>query len=371
MSRNIPALDGFRAISICLVIAGHIFDANFAGKAYTEKTYTQAILGNGSLGVTIFFVISGYLITTLLLREFDRLGNISLRHFYIRRAFRILPPYYVYLLVVCAVAMLGYLPITRLQAGSAFLFLWDYLPQVKTWSLEHLWSLSVEEQFYVLWPLSLLLCLRKSRRAARRLALICIVLAPIGRVGTYFTHSYYSSQLYFMLHTRIDSLMFGCLAALAEGHPSFESIYRRMARYRYLMIVFIFGLSPVLGHRFGARYVYVLGYSLEGLFIAASMLWLIRNPDTLFGRLLNQSSVKQIGVMSYSLYIWQTIFLHSENHSVLGHFPINVVSVFVCAALSYRCVELPSLALRERLFSLRKVSMPPQMAAVSADCASL
>jgi peptidoglycan/LPS O-acetylase OafA/YrhL len=349
--RNIPALDGLRAVSIALVIGSHLHNA-----ATSDKTYTSAILANGDLGVTVFFVISGYLITHLLLREFDRDGALNLRDFYVRRAFRILPPYYLYLLVVCIAATLGFLPVTRIQAASAFLFLWDYFPKIKAWPLEHLWSLSVEEQFYILWPISLVACLRRSRRSAQHLALACLVVAPALRVLAHFTSPYYSTQIYYMLHTRMDSLMFGCLTALSQNEPWFETTYRRMARYVYPMIGFVLVISPMLTHRFGGAYIFTVGYSAEGLCIAIAMLWLVRNPTSYLGAALNWGPIKRIGVMSYSLYIWQTLFLHRENRSFLGRFPINLVAIFACATFSYFVIEGPSLRLRERFISRRPLT---------------
>jgi peptidoglycan/LPS O-acetylase OafA/YrhL len=116
--RKIPSLDGLRAVSIALVLIGHI--CNGLDLAHN---YAFAIIANAGLGVTVFFVISGYLITSLLLKEFDSKGSISYKHFYIRRAFRILPPYYFYFLAICIAAMMGYLPVSRTQATSAFVFI--------------------------------------------------------------------------------------------------------------------------------------------------------------------------------------------------------------------------------------------------------
>ena len=349
--RNIQSLDGLRAISICLVIIGHIYNA-----VYPDPHYPFAIFGNGEVGVTIFFVISGYLITFLLLKEYDREGAISLKNFYVRRAFRILPPYYLYLAVICFVALIGFLPVTRTQAASAFLFLWDYFPKDKTYPLEHLWSLSVEEQFYILWPISLILCLRRGRETARRLALACILLAPLLRALTHFTD--YSTQIDHMLHTRMDSLMFGCLAALAQGEPWFERLYNRLSNYVYPMIasVLVLLVSPILTHHFGGAYRYLFGCSIEGLCIVFTMVWLIRNPESLAGSALNWGPIKMVGVMSYSLYLWQTVFLHKENHTVFGRYPFNLGYICACAAFSYFLVERPALRLRER-FVKRKQTL--------------
>jgi peptidoglycan/LPS O-acetylase OafA/YrhL len=351
--RNIQSLDGLRAVSIALVIVGHVFNAFSA-----RNSYEGAILGNGDLGVTVFFVISGYLITYLLLKEYGRHGSISLRNFYVRRAFRILPPYYLYLLVICIFAAIGFLPVTRIQFASAFLFLWDYFaPLGGTYPLEHLWSLSVEEQFYILWPISLIACLRRSRGSARRLALMCIAIAPLIRLLTFLIHTDLSSHINYLFHTRMDSLMSGCFVALSEGEPWFERIYNRVSRYVYPMLGVLLIVSPMLTHRFGGAYKYLLGFSIEAFCIAFSMLWLVRNPKSPLGRALNWGPVKFIGVMSYSLYLWQTVMLHPGNHTVFGRYPFNLAYIFACASFSYFLVERPSLKLREHFIKRKPVAV--------------
>jgi peptidoglycan/LPS O-acetylase OafA/YrhL len=324
-----------------------------------KRGVASTILADGALGVTIFFVISGYLITHLLLREHANTGTISLRNFYVRRAFRILPPCYFYILVVCILAALGYLSISRIQAASALLFIWDYFPKVKTWPLDHLWSLSVEEQFYILWPISLIACLRKSRATAQRVALACILIAPLLRVSTHFIHSDYSNQIYYMFHTRLDSLMFGCLVALSQGESWFERIYRQTSRFVYVMIGIVLLVSPLLTLRFGGAYIYVVGYSVDGFCIAISLLWLVRNSKSPLGTALNWGPIKKIGILSYSLYIWQTLFLHDDRSFSFGRLAIDLGSVFACAAFSYFAVERPSLKLRNRFISRRHLLKQP------------
>jgi peptidoglycan/LPS O-acetylase OafA/YrhL len=341
--RNIPSLDGIRAISIAAVIIGHI-----CNRTQTSETIVGLIAGNSSLGVNIFFVISGFLITHLLLREKATYGSISLGNFYKKRAFRIIPAYYFYLCIICIAAYFGWFEINKAQGISAFLFLQDYLPRIKAWQLVHLWSLAVEEQFYLLWPLTLVLCLRKNLRTAQWISVTIIVLAPLLRAGTYATHSFYATQIYFMLHTRLDSLMFGCLVALSEGERWFERIYSFFARYIYLLIIFLFVISPLLTHRFGGAYIYLVGLTLEGASIAMAMLWLVRNPQSVTGRWMNMPFMKRIGVLSYSLYIWQMLFLHEGNQTFSSRFPINLVAITACALISYYCIESPALRLRRK-----------------------
>lgn len=297
---KIPSLDGLRAVSILLVLVGHL--ANGSG---WEHNIVRTVLGNAALGVNVFFVISGFLITTLLIREFSATGRIDLKQFYIRRAFRILPAYYFYLAVVALLGVAGFLSLQPQALMSATLFVWDYWPVQGAWYFEHLWSLAVEEQFYLVWPLLLVWNLhRGKRRLAGQIAMGVILMSPVIRVGTYFlAPEFFRTHMYFMFHTRCDSLMFGALCALAINSRAFEQVYDIAAKYVWAAVVFALVASPLLAHALGGAYLYVIGYTLEGACIALTMIWLIRNPASIVGRFLNSRSVVQVGVMSYSIYV--------------------------------------------------------------------
>src|SRR5882757_2722259 len=154
---RIPSLDGLRALSIFLVLVLHSIQRI---EITSPVSFLWVGIFNGSTGVFIFFVISGYLISSLLLREHEKRGSISLRGFYFRRAMRILPPLYVYVRVLLLLGWAGRLPIFKLDIISALFFFHDYALSLM-WPLEHFWSLSIEEQFYFIWPLLLLYCLRR------------------------------------------------------------------------------------------------------------------------------------------------------------------------------------------------------------------
>jgi peptidoglycan/LPS O-acetylase OafA/YrhL len=144
---RIPSLDGCRAISVFLVLFGHACET----KNLDFSRYLPRLGQVATLGVTVFFVISGYLITSLLLEEERRHGRISLSMFYLRRAFRIWPVAYAYIAVVAALQAAGALTLPRYNLLYAATFTMNLAPQ-GSWWLGHLWSLAVEEQFYFVWP---------------------------------------------------------------------------------------------------------------------------------------------------------------------------------------------------------------------------
>ena len=166
--KRIPSLDGLRAISILLVVVGHWLSLHYR---------SQAALSYAILGVRIFFIISGYLITTLLLTEHAKTLTISLRDFYVRRAYRILPAAAVFML---AVFVIYRHELRWYHAVAAALYLANFDPK-RPWFLGHLWSLSVEEQFYFLWPS----VLRKWYRHRVKILLAVVAMAPVYRIICY------------------------------------------------------------------------------------------------------------------------------------------------------------------------------------------
>jgi peptidoglycan/LPS O-acetylase OafA/YrhL len=352
--RHLPSLDGVRALSLLLVLVLHTL---LRTSLYKFIPFPLRLLGNGTLGVFIFFVISGYLITTLLLREQDKTGAISLRSFYLRRAFRILPPLYAYVLFLAILGVTGHLPGMNLkEAISAITLTRNYTHNVNLWAMEHLWSLCVEEQFYVLWPLTLVLCLlhrpdATGRRRATRIALAILIAEPFVRLICF---RYFPAWRNLgMFHMQADGLMFGALGALQQGHTRFERIYARATRWPWLPPLLIFVVLNTLTVQFQNYWDLPIGITLNGFFILMWLLWLVRNPRSLQGRMFNQPAVAWIGRLSYSLYIWQTFFTHNLDIEVFGrdgwwlNFPGSWLCILAVATVSYYAIERPALRLRD------------------------
>jgi peptidoglycan/LPS O-acetylase OafA/YrhL len=348
--KRIRSLDGLRAISILLVLIGHGF-TTLPHSSQLERF--APYFGNAQLGVLTFFVISGYLITHLLCGEWEALGKIQLRSFYFRRVLRIFPAFYTYLLVVVMLRVWGWLSTPYPDIAIASIFLTNYkhcfsiLTNDDYWFVGHFWTLSLEEQFYLLWPATILV-LGLSR--VHRVALSIILAAPIIRVISYFIWPEARAQLGMMLHTAADPIMIGCLAALYQGHPKFEATLKRLSSWLWPLLAGLFLLvgSPWLRVQFQGAYEMTVGLSLSGIAVAFILLWVLRQPSTQFSRLLSTPLLVHIGVLSYSLYLWQQLFLTPRNTGIFGMFPLNFVACFVVAELSYWIVESPFLRLRNR-----------------------
>ena len=367
---RIPSLDGLRALSIFLVVCLHSLQRYGLNHHVGFVWYA---LFNGGYGVSIFFVISGFLITSLLLQEQRKRGSISLPGFYLRRAFRILPPLYVYIGVIILLGIAGRIALNRNDLMSSMLFYHNFAENSTMWSVEHLWSISVEEQFYLVWPFILFLCMRRSgaawRFSAAVLPSVILVISPFARVffGYQKNHLMHSIGVRYL---NFDFLMFGCLTAILQHTPRFESIYRAATRFWWLPPALIATCS-IASARYQNYFDLPIGYTLNGAAIAMFLLWCTRNPTSLIGRVLNWPPIVKIGVLSYSIYIWQTLWLHHRNSevfgslSLIGTFPSNWLGFFLCACFSFYVVEKPSLRLRSHLIQSFHIYATKRQAAKS------
>jgi peptidoglycan/LPS O-acetylase OafA/YrhL len=336
---RISGLDGVRALAIALVIGIHILPHN-------PYPWLRGIVG-GQDGVGIFFVLSGFLVTTLLLREQAKFGRIDIPHFYFRRAMRILPPLFAYLLVIVGA---GYAMGAPVPAGvvASVVFFYHNMTSEGTWMLEHTWSLAVEEQFYLLWPLLLVLLLRISWRVLIYVSLVLILCAPLIRSGGSLLHlGWMHHKESYLLPTRMDALLSGSMTACLVGTARFERVYAWLTRFYWVAPVFLFGVSPYLSRHYRYTYDYTLGYTLQSLVGAFFILWLSRNEQHVLGRVANWKPISVIGAMSYSIYLWQTLGTHYAD----GLIRVLLGCAFMAAMayLSFRLVERPAAQLRSHL----------------------
>lgn len=340
---RVPSLDGMRAVSIGLVLISHLIYSS----GTRNPRLTTAAGSLGGFGVEVFFVISGFIITHLLLKEFDRTGTISLRNFYIRRAFRIWPAYYLFLGTVVVLQRLRVLGLPTREILAAGAFVWNYSHSYNTW-LGHTWSLSVEEQFYLFWPA--LLWLFGARRALG-IALALLVIVPAVRIATLLAlppSNFLVWRMDLLGHTRLDSMMFGCAAAILLGRDAFRAAALRFlstgGRFLALggLIVSLF-LTQCVPH-----YLQAVGLTLEGTCIALVLIWLVCRADGGMGRLLNRPVLVHLGLISFSLYLWQQLFVNEKTIPLLRHFPTCLICAIALAECSYWLVERPFLRARER-----------------------
>jgi peptidoglycan/LPS O-acetylase OafA/YrhL len=310
----------------------------------TESIIQQMLL-LGHLGVTVFFVISGYLITSLLLRE-DR---VDLKKFYFRRTLRIFPPYYFYLFVILLISLAGYVGLTPYNMFAAFTYTRNYFfnnSVPDAWYLAHTWSLAVEEQFYLLFPVSLLIL---GRKRGHWVALAAIVAAPLFRFY-YLTVDQNQTVEFSRFETVVDSLAIGCLLAFWQSRLHSSKAYRSLSESKLVILLPIIALMITwLGHfpKFYDRALYgLLALTIQNVCIALCIDWAVNNSASRPGRFLNCRPMIYLGMISYSVYLWQQPFLNPELRLPLL---VSLPLIFIVALISYYFVEQPALQLRQKL----------------------
>ena len=337
-SRTIPSLDGIRTFAVLFVILCH------TESPFLDRIPLLHVFRIGSLGVNLFFVISGFLITQLLLKEADKTGTISLHRFYLRRSWRIFPAFYVYLAVAMLLKLQHASLFTWTSLAGAATYTWNYNPLVDGWLLGHSWSLSLEEQFYLVWPPAIAFL---SRRVCLRLAGLVILLSPLIRIATYVFVPSLRGRIDMMLHTHLDAIMLGCFLALAASLAEFPKLRARISSpwAAAAGALYAFYIAPILEARYRGSYYLTLGMTLTAFSCAAIILYAVTRSQSPLGRILNNPVVKHFGVISYSLYLWQQMFTGPYTR----WFPFNVLLIVACAEASYWFIERPSLRLRDAL----------------------
>lgn len=343
---RVASLDGLRAISIAMVLSSHAADSCGAPEHLPSWL---SWLFNGVLGVRVFFVISGFIITLLLLKEESAAGKFSIGKFYIRRIFRIIPVYYLLIITVIVISTIYHFDVTPADYIPAFTFTTGWW-RGESWLLGHTWSLSVEEQFYLLWPAALLLV----RTPSGRLWLLFAAIAayPIMRIAVYL--SPLASNRSYLFITQGDAILFGCLLAVLlfyKGDVIVKYLTSKVWLSRFVCL-FLIALSNAVQSK---AMMGTLTVPFSNTIEAASIAWLVGtfifNRDAVYS-LLNSRVFVFLGLISYSWYLWQQLFLFTCNRYFTGYiftFPINIIMSLVVAIISYYLVEKNFERLKQRL----------------------
>lgn len=346
-ARHIPSLDGLRAVSFLLVFAAHSGLEHFVP---------------GGFGVTIFFFLSGFLITTLLRAEFEKNGVISIRHFWLRRTLRILPPFYLVLvsalLIGLAVDPPGTLSPPAVTAQA--------LQYTNYWIVGHgyegqpagtgvYWSLAVEEHFYIVFPW-VYIALQKAKLSARNQAAVLwglCLLVLAWRALLVFVYHAPMVRTYLASDTRVDSILFGCALAV-WNNPVLDDVVLNERRWKYAYVPFAALLLVCCLLVRGDNFRETARYSLQGAALTIVFIAAIRFDHWAMFSWLNSRVAVFIGLLSYSLYLLHLAVLLGVARAlpaagllVQGALSLGL-SIFL-AWLIYITVERPCARLRRKL----------------------
>jgi peptidoglycan/LPS O-acetylase OafA/YrhL len=346
---HIPSLDGMRAASFLIVFASH------AGGLNTVIP--------GAFGVTVFFFLSGYLITTLMRVELGKSGRVNLTDFYLRRALRILPPFYIVLVAATVLAKAGFLSGDLQLAAvlSQFFHFSNY------WIAAHggsgvatgtgvYWSLAVEEHFYLLFP-AIFLALSLVRLTGRKQALAfwgtcALVLA--WRCVLVFVLRAGVDRVSLCSDSRVDSIAFGCALAV-WNNPVLDEPAGRLRSTIWIRAAFLAGIGLLLVTFLvrGPAFRETLRYTLQGIALTPIFVAAVRYPRWYAFRLLNWQPMRFVGNLSYSLYLVHHVALKAvAEHLRLAVLPGAFVALLVSLAVAWAIhvvVEKPCGRLRRRL----------------------
>jgi len=359
IKNQIPSLNGIRAFSILLVILAHMADS-YGVPAPLAQFLTRYVFG--LLGVQIFFVLSGFLITHLLLKEKESSASgIQICKFYTRRALRILPVCYLYIFFIFIATR--YLNIDLMLPHSLFIFGLTYtmnfneaVIQPSNWLLGHLWSLSIEEQFYLFWPFAMKL-------KKNRMILFALLIIPLAMLSRFKPMTDASSALKFLAHflKYADSLMIGALLAISWRY--WPALWKRhFLKNGYLRTICLVACYLIYYYCAHVERPFFPGATVIGMsVVSCGIAYLIASAivvqDDWIFKFLNHPVVEKVGILSYSLYIWQQFFLYPRDY-FNGHawwrvFPLNICLVFITAWISYYLWESLFLRVKEN-FESRK-----------------
>ena len=344
-------IDELRAFAVIVVIAAHSLVPFMPG---------------GLVGVDVFFGISGFLITYLLLQERQRFGSVSLKGFWLRRALRILPALLTVVIIIDLFALaydvlgVGVLQLKPqeevsqvLPATPAVLLYyanWMLVGTQTTWLgwFGPMWSLSVEEQFYLLWPLVVVLVMR-SRARLGALAAICLLGCTVANLWRILTFD--GSDLYQTFSTvfRVDMLLLGVLLAMAMqagAAPLIARVTRVTVWPAVAWLVLVIVLMPQWGSGLEAavRLYYVVVLPLVGLATFSIIGFLVTHQAARLTRALQVRPLAHVGRISYGMYLWHYAIVHSLFHArmpALGVFVVGLLLTIGIATLSWRYIERP------------------------------
>lgn len=351
----LPTLDGWRAVAILLVILAHLRFRIFGEGGIYPNAAIDEELSHFVVGVPIFFGISGLLICSRLLDEHELRGRIDVRGFYVRRCFRILPPYLLVLGVIVALAARNGVDIAWSDVQACLFFYRNYVPgeNAASWYTAHFWSLAVEEHFYLLLPGILVVCgPRRALRVILALAAAVIVWRGVER------HWHIASEefrfLTYRTDLRLDGILLGAAAAFALA--SRELCERLRAWLRPMVVIACLAALEL------APWVQLPSiHTFIALVVPLILLGTLLNPGSALGRWLECAPLRWVGRISYSLYLWQEVFLTPIQAPLttipvpglvpewLRNWPWDIVAVFACASASYYLVERPLTRLGRRL----------------------
>ncbi|MCU0598042.1 MAG: acyltransferase [Desulfobacterales bacterium] len=343
-----PALDGMRGIAILLVMLFHANEQFFKGCF---------------IGVDIFFVLSGFLITVLLMKEYDNRKSISFKNFYLRRVLRIAPALFFLLIIYCGMSIVF---LGKQKAISNLIDASIVISFMANWSrafgihppdfLGHTWSLSIEEQFYILWPITLSVLLNNIN--SKKVIAVFVFLIALSSWALRIYLVYQGApikRIYNGLDTRADALLIGCVLGIMLSSDVFsDTVEKKLSKFLFFItpsaIVFFVFVSVCMDWKNKQMYYWI--YFIIEMCASFLILDLFVNKKSMIRSILSMKWLVWIGSISYGLYLWHyPIFrlMKSLDFEFTAIFTIGTILAFMFSIFSFYTIEKPFLRLKKKL----------------------
>ena len=342
-----PSLDGLRGIAIIMVVLSHLH--------LTSRFYYNIIF-NGELGVLIFFVLSGFLITTLCIKEKVITKNISLKNFYMRRALRIFPVAYLYLTVLILLNLVFKINVNYISILGAALYLTDISSYFRkynfSWDTGHYWSLAVEEQFYLIIPF----VLKKRFKVYLLILLFIVFVLPLFIWLQYAVPPLNNIILYAVTHflIKFQAIAVGCLFSVLLFKYNFNNAIIVKTKLITNSVAIFLALIMEYDNFFTIKSMFS-GLAISILTGYVIITNIVPGKDLIF-KFLNLKILKTAGVLSYSIYIWQQVFVSNDKRlpGFMTTYPYNIICIVLVSGLSYYFYESFFLRLKSKFSKIPK-----------------
>jgi peptidoglycan/LPS O-acetylase OafA/YrhL len=335
--RYFPAFDGLRGIGILAVMFSHGVDSILRSGWISDNLIFYMFKKRADLAIEMFFLLSGFLVTQKLMQEQEKYGFFSVKKFYLRRIVRLMPVLWVYLPVIALFSQLDWIENSMEGVWASLFYVRNYWP-AKDWYTGHFWSLSIEEHFYLFWPMLLIFCLKLKKPYIG--VLISIGIFMLWRVLYYDLRIFFfvipGVKAIFRTDIRVSTILLGCFLAILYQSEDFRSWLKNTLSWPLYLVCVFAAIATT-----GIHYLWIILMVALVPFVFYPML----NPDSVAGKILETRWLKWFGSMCYSLYIWQQLFLVQglkvQESSLLWfqRFPQNFIFAFIVGILSYYFIE--------------------------------
>ncbi len=341
--KYIKGYDSLRAVSIILVLSSHLgLYALLPQYDYIQERIWPII--SGTTGVQIFFTLSGFLITKILIAEKGKYNSIDFKNFYIRRFLRLLPPLVIFYVAILFLMNAHQIASTKIGFLYSIFYLYNFVPKTYyTSELGHTWSLALEEQFYIIWPI-LIHFIQKKKMLLRIITLMIILCFVSYYVLDYFkmNDNYYMMRFFIpaVAPILIGSYFSILLQSNLEKWKNFFHENKKIFIYSILLFIF-----PLYGFAFLLKFAFIFQSIGIGLFLS----WIFFNQESRTTTVLNKPILNFIGKISYGIYVYQGLFLTTGPSGELWiqQFPQNILLTVGIAILSYFLLEQPILKMKK------------------------